>query len=514
MTGQRSPPHGARECRPAGPDGRGTPTFQSSGPAIPVGHSLMESLAGLRAERSPSRWRFQRCPGATGGVLAANDRRIIAVKVTTTWKNGGVSQKRKKGSSKPRMAPNVNAARKPKAARDISAVAHFEKLDGPTAWRHYDRLLAYEEWVRAGRVIADARPDTWPFMYRTANAFWPEAFEFLRHSAFQYVSKALGVAPWADIIDSLARRVSSEDPAGADALRDALAGAHARFLRQYREAFAAMEPSLNRMAKVARARVGLQSYAAIYETDLPIWFLGVVGQALTIGKVDPGFLGGPASPTPQGSMLNTVADVLKETPLYVPFTTAYSRELRNALGHNDYELTTTGDSFSLVDSSTGQTWSERDVWNLISSSQTMVQAVLMVAQSLLSRQGEDQFADCGVTSFTYDMTVSGTPVVVVAQLWCFRDLDPRGNWLARAELSIEQGKGGLESASLTPRARLSGSPISNTEVGRACAETGWVCIRRVPVAPNLGRGLPIIRSAEGELLEVVGVPDVHYVPVK
>lgn len=152
----------------------------------------------------------------------------------------------------------------------------------------------------------------------------PKRFEFLRHSAFQYVSKALGVAPWADILDSLVRRVCFEDPAGADTLRGALAGAHSRFLRQYREAFVAIDPSLNRVAKVTRARVGLQSYAAIYETDLPIWFLGVVGHALATGKLDPDFLGGPASPTPQGSMLNTVADVLRNTPLEEAFASALS----------------------------------------------------------------------------------------------------------------------------------------------------------------------------------------------
>jgi hypothetical protein len=419
-----------------------------------------------------------------------------------------------KRPTKPRKGPSGNPGRNAQAAKDVFGAAHFAKLDVPGAWKHFDRLLAYEEWVRAGKVLADARPDTWSFMYRTAMAFWPEAFEFLRHSAFQYVSKALGVAPWADILESLVRRVCSEDPAGAEALRGALAGAHTRFLRQYREAFVAMEPSLNRLAKVARARVGLQSYTAIYETDLPIWFLGVVGHALATGRIDPSFLGGPASPTPQGSMLNTVAAVLRNTPLEEPFATAYSRDLRNALGHNDFELGTTTDSFSLIDPSTAQTWSEQDVWNLVSSSQTMVQAVLMVAQSLLSREGEEAFVDCGLTSFTYRVTVGGSPEIIVAQLWCFRDLDPHGEWLSKATLSIEPGEDDLETVSFTDRAKLSGSPVSDTEFGHACVKTRWVCVRRVPVAPNLGRGLPTIRSAEGELLEVVGVPDVHYVPAK
>lgn len=420
----------------------------------------------------------------------------------------------KKRATKSRKPSSVNASRNAQAAKDIVGAAHFAKLDAPGAWRHFDRLLAYEEWVRAGKVVADADPDTWSFMYRTAMAFWPEAFEFLRHSAFQYVSKALGVAPWADILDSLVRRVCSEDSIGAEGLRDALAGAHTRFLRQYREAFVAMDPTLNRLAKVARARAGLQSYTAIYETDLPIWFLGVVGNALATGKVDPDFLGGPASSTPQASMLKTVADVLRKTPLGEPFLTAYSRDLRNALGHNDYELVITGDSFSLVDTSTDQTWSEQDVWNLISSSQTMVQSVLMVAQALLSREREEDFADCGVTSFTYRVTGNSSAELVVAQLSCFRDLDPHGKWLSRATLSIEPSENDLETVSLTDRARLSGSPVSDRDFGQACVNTGWVCVRRVPVAPNLGRGLPTIRSAEGELLEVVGVPDVHYVPAR
>jgi hypothetical protein len=72
--------------------------------------------------------------------------------------------------------------------------------------------------------------------------------------------------------------------------------------------------------------------------------------------------------------------------------------------------------------------------------------------------------DIGVLSFTWGELFDGWPVVVVPQLWCFRDLDPAGTWIDAAQLTLTPDSYGIdfevngssisEGVNIAPRAPL------------------------------------------------------------
>ena len=71
-----------------------------------------------------------------------------------------------------------------------------------------------------------------------------------------------------------------------------------------------------------------------YECDLPLWFLGVLGKALTDGTVKPDAFGGPSTRTAQGNLVGQVSPALQGTPLAALVADAYDADLRNTVGHN------------------------------------------------------------------------------------------------------------------------------------------------------------------------------------
>jgi hypothetical protein len=82
----------------------------------------------------------------------------------------------------------------------------------------------------------------------------------------------------------------------------------------------------------------LVTYANYYEIDFPMWFLAVLGKAVTTGRVEPTAFGGPASKIAQGSLIDSAVRALSGTPLERPMAKAYDPELRNAIQHNNYKL--------------------------------------------------------------------------------------------------------------------------------------------------------------------------------
>lgn len=377
-------------------------------------------------------------------------------------------------------------------------------------------MVNYEAWVASDDDAELLDPAELPSTYVMAMHLWPDAFEFLRHHMFVYVGDVIGHAPWGQMLLSLTRRALASDPGGATRLMDAFAAAHQRFLQQYREAMRAMRTSSHAPDSTSMLMAALFGWAAIYETDFPLWFLGMLGKALSTGSVDINYLGGPNTTTAQGSLVNSLATALDGTPLRNVLDDAYDVNLRNSLLHNDYELTRTDTGVVLRDHLTGVTWDEGQLWDIVVAGQNMLQSVLLAAQVIQATAlpSVKQFSDCGVMSFTYTTTESGLPLVVISQLWCFRDLDPAGTWLDSATLTLEPVGEQENRVSLTAQASLTGSPLIETDFGHAVREAKWAWVQRLPVAPTLGLGLPEIRTAEGETVEVVGPMDRHFVPAR
>lgn len=376
-------------------------------------------------------------------------------------------------------------------------------------------LMNYEAWL-ADEMPSEAAPSyrDLPPLYTAALERWPEAFEFMRHHMFTYVASSLGFAPWGEILVSLWRRALASSKANTDDISGELKGAHDRFLRQYREAINRVREVPDTLESTRRLRAALQSYVAIYETDLPLWFLGVLGKALRTRRLELKFLGGPATTTSQGSLIESVRTALAGTPLAPALDAAYSPALRNAIQHNDFELKRVDGEVVFVAGDGSGTWSESQLWDLIEASQVLLQSVLLAAQVIQTTTPASVagFTDCGISSMTYHLQPGGLPICTITQLWCFRDLDPAGAWLDRSKFLLRPVGADAEEVSLGGRARVVGTPISRSAFGDAVSSSKWVWIERLPVAPAIDLGLPVVNSVEGDRLEVVGPADRHLVP--
>jgi hypothetical protein len=196
---------------------------------------------------------------------------------------------------------------------------------------------------------------------------------------------------------------------------------------------------------------------------------------------------------------------------------AYNRDLRNAIGHNNYTWRYHGSRVYLEDLYTGRTWELQDVNHRTNAMLEMVYAVqtIMACSAWVDRTRHPWLAEAGFTSFAF-MTAGrpGVPQLLLLQLWCFHELDAEGRWLDDATLTLEPGEPGEEIVRLTKHAYSRGRSISGTAFQQALERVGWVQVTRVPVAPHLGLGLPSYRRPDGVEYELVGPPNTHIIPYK
>lgn len=357
--------------------------------------------------------------------------------------------------------------------------------------------------------------DQWPQIYQTFFEKWPEAFEFYRHNAFSYVSKLLGYMPLGTALESVLRRAKALDEDGYVRFIDALVEGAPRFSRQRTEATRYIETIPEPGASLAHLRSALYGYASLYEIDFPLWFLGVVSRALNGQDFDPNLFGGSGTKTSQASLISSIEPFLEDTPLKVSFDLAYDSGLRNAIAHNDFELAERGREVVIIDHGSGHEWTEDEVWERLVHAQFMHHAVVLASQVAIANRDQAliHMADVGVLSFTWAEIFDGWPLVVVPQLWCFRDLDPVGSWIDASQLTITL-KGNESSSALTDAATATGPGRPSGDRWEAATKRGWAWVVRIPVAPNLTLGYPEIETVEKERYEVVGAADVHLIPLR
>jgi hypothetical protein len=128
-------------------------------------------------------------------------------------------------------------------------------------------------------------------------------------------------------------------------------------------------------------------------------------------------------------------------------------------------------------------------------------------------QGTPDFAKCGVIDWEGQMTHGGFGQIVIAQLWNFRDLDPRGSWLDNASIELRPGdEDNFEVLAISDGYVARIPPISRTRFGEALRERGWAHVLRFPATPDFQLGLPAFTRANGARYELVGPADEHVMP--
>jgi hypothetical protein len=383
-------------------------------------------------------------------------------------------------------------------------------------WDYFGRIMEYEEWNSFGRD-----PDNIDFVYelppehRYVTHHWPFASEFFRFSVISQTEQLLGLNPWARAIGSRLVQISRTDPQGFSNLLDAVDTATDHFVRQRNNAYRQLRANPSHVDPVERFRGALAIYQSYYEVTLPIWLLGVIGKALASGRVDAAGFGGPSSKGNKGALIDAVRLALRGHYLALLFDKCYDRPLRNAIGHNDYEIRTNHGALSIYDPNSNNSWTFETVWAKLVATQHMHQSVfygLSLARHVVNRPDKERLAQCGIAACHFALQPSGPPLITIFQLWCFWELDLAGAWLDDSRIQIGLVHDSVQKVCFTEWAYSEGRPLG-PELEDRLAQERCATVRRIPVGPFLGRGFPAFSRLDGARYEVLGPGDDHLVPV-
>jgi len=387
--------------------------------------------------------------------------------------------------------------------------------DPDRAMKYLERFAQFEEWILAGEPSSDASPDDYPPEHRYMLLRWPDAFEIYRESMWTYLERELQLNPWVATMRSLLGRAREADPKGcAEFIESARQGVD-RFWQQHRNAQHTLRGSDRNATERQKIRHALQTYAAFYEIDYPLWVIAVLARSFQTGNVKPTLFGGPATHVAQGNLIGGVCEVTAGTPLGQLLSSAYDADLRNAIGHNDYAIDNLpSGGFEVTDSRTGKVWESDDVyWKLFSTGQ-FIDGVhtVMAYEHEVNSPDVWQYRDVGTVAATYFWYENREPGVILFQLWCFHRIDPAGTWLDSASLTIETGDTAEEIVRLTDHAWTKGETVTQSAFLEKLEERGWARIVRVPVVPDLGLGFPSFTRPDGAHYCLAGESDVHVIP--
>jgi hypothetical protein len=386
------------------------------------------------------------------------------------------------------------------------------------AVQHLTQANLFEDLLRGD--VEGFDPDELPVEYRYMLRYWPEAFNFYRFCLMEYLERILGLSPWNVTLRSELMRARLQDSAGFDKFEDRAWAENDRFATQRINAirrYANHLVILNEGNLELAMQQLLSTYAELYEIEFSLWYLGVLARAISTGHFRPDAFGGPKTRTGQDALIEQVERALEGTPFVGPFTLSYDPALRHAVSHNSYRLQGARGAIAVEDLESGSRWDARAVNTLVVNSMQLVQAVattLGFVHEIWLPKKQREFRDRGLISIEASTTPENVAELVLLQLWCFRDIDPTGEWLDGATLRFIPRPGGKERIALTDTSFFEGAPWTNGELGRILRERGWARLQRVPAAPNLGLGHPLFERPDGRQYEVLGPGDEHVVRVE
>jgi hypothetical protein len=385
------------------------------------------------------------------------------------------------------------------------------------AHSHLAQANLFEELLRGD--VKDIDLNDLPIEYRYMLGYWPEAFHYYRFCLMEYLERILGLSPWNATVRSELMRAQTRDPTGFARFEEIAWRESDRFATQRINAvrrYTTQLLLLNQGTRDAAVQTLLSTYADLYEIEFSLWYLGVLARAVRTGRFRPEAFGGPKSRTSQDALIKQVEIALRETPFFGPFSLSYDPALRHATSHNSYRLVGSGTEIRVEDSLSGRRWESRGVSTLVLNSLQLVQAVatsLGYVHEIWLPKTQRQYRDRGLISIEANVTEEGIAEFILLQLWCFRDIDPAGEWIDEATIRFSLQPSGLEQINLSEQSFFQGAPWTTGDLGTVLREHGWARVQRVPAAPNLDLGYPVFERPDGAEYEILGPGDEHIVRV-
>lgn len=393
----------------------------------------------------------------------------------------------------------------------MSALYELEDPARFEAWAQ--ELLAWEGRIADGTL---EQAEQVPGIYSGGADVWPpEAYQFLRHHSMAWINRYTGFAAWAEPMLSIMERARGASPDEYAALRRLLDEGSNRFESQSRNAYSNLRHAETVVEPRQQLSMVLTGYALLFETELPIWFLGVLSMAAKTSRLRPNAFGGPDTATAQGSLMGQVGEAVVGGPFHEPFAHAVNTQLRHAVAHNDYDIIAYDGVLWVRELSTGRSWSDDEVYEIVQRAQVLHQSVTLAVSlsvwhdAILAARGQD----AGTLSLSmYARDPHEPPYLVIPQLWCFYDLDPTGSWLNAATFRITT-EDPIGRTTVSTHCSFPGVPPDHT-ILNALAAHRWVIVHRFSVTPAIGQKYPRFTSIDGQEYEVLGPSTEHMVPVE
>lgn len=382
------------------------------------------------------------------------------------------------------------------------------------------RFLSYENWISRGRP-QNYSTHLFPAEYERIAIEWPQGFSFYRDSLAMYLERVLNLSPCVSYINSLLRRIEQCDPEGYIELHSVADEASFRYAKQANNAINAMHEALDSDPIESYIRQFLHAYCDFYEIDFPLWFIGVLSKFERTGQIDVESFGGPNSETSKGTLVGQILDKVAGSPLEEVVRSAYLPDLRNAVSHNEIEITANESGVVSVRSiRTGQKWKMDLLATTLVNVHGLSNSVHTVAahgSNLLEALQAEELPRIGImnrlTIAHYDTQIV---TIFIFQLWCFYNLDPLGAWVdtttIRVNLNRDENVESVYLGDMIICSDLKKEKLDTNKEMLKAFSVGWAEIIRVPIGPDLGLGYPNY-VYDGQQFEVLGVPDRHVVPI-
>jgi hypothetical protein len=276
----------------------------------------------------------------------------------------------------------------------------------------------------------------------------PEAFHFYRFCLMEYLERILGLSPWNVTVRSELMRARLRDRSGFENFEERAWDASDRFATQRINAvrrYATHLMVLNEGRPEQAMQQLLSTYTDLYEIEYSLWYLGVLAGAITTGKFRPGAFGG----TQDEERAGRSDRASREVPPRDPFRGSFQPVLRRGPpARREPQLLPAADKPGIArrrgsrnGDSLGCSGSQHP-----SSQLTAVGPSCRHLSWIRSRDMASQAAAAVSRSRPHlhrgEHHGGGRRRIHPLQLWCFRDIDPVGEWLDEATLQFVPRPGG------------------------------------------------------------------------
>ena len=356
--------------------------------------------------------------------------------------------------------------------------------------------ITHENWIQAGCPLSDPPQTAFPG-YQVLSEQDIEGYALYRHALVPYFAAAFGFDSLHDSLTELFDDAESVDPGAFASLMAPYKNPDSRFRAQWGNL---VEPVFHD----GLDHQTLLGYQKKFEVELPLCLLAQVRELVSIGTFDPNLtrFRDNSGNLKKGVLAQYVIDGLRTySGLHCALEKGYRPRLRNAVGHNTYEIV--GDEFRALDSDFRI--SREEFSECLNALQVFQNAILWyLASAGLKREDLGTQGVVAIGWVPESVDDVGCQQLLVFQLEPFFELDSDCSWLSGITVSERDNE---IATTLADSPAIRGGVFAQfPSIFEQVNSVGAVRCSVVPVMPCL-HSHDVFALQDGEYCEVVDSRD-------